>query len=188
MNDLAELFKNSGGWMEGHTSFKNGFHGNGWFEKGFIMRNPKLLTIISETQANMIKQHSPDVDYLVGPAICGSILATHIDKYFNKGFVMTTGKGEELIFDRMFIPQKGSKLVITDDLVSSGADIASNVAFLKSKGMEVLGIFVWINRQQDEFDGVKVYSLIEPPFQYYTAENCPLCKSGVPIKYENVRE
>ncbi len=54
--------------------------------------------------------------------------------------------------------------------------------------MNVLGVFVWINRQNDELNGVKVYSLIDPPFEHYKAEDCPLCKSGVPIKYQNVRE
>jgi orotate phosphoribosyltransferase len=188
MDTLTEIFKTSGGWNEGHTSFKNGFHGNGWIEKWFVIRFPKLLEEATKAQAKLVKKYAPDVELLIGPEINGSIIASHIGRHLDKTFTITKGKGAEIEFHRMYNPPVGTKVVVIDDLSFSGTDIESNVKFLKDKGMEVLGVFIWINRQKDEFDGVKVYSLIKPPFEYYTKEECPLCKSGIPVKYENIRE
>lgn len=188
MGNLTDLFKNSGGWNEGHTVFKNGFHGNGWIEKGFVIRFPKLLEEVTKEQAELVKEHAPETELIIGPEVNGAIIASHVSRYVDKPFTFTTGKNEEVQFHRMYDPPVGTKVVVIEDLVFNGTDILANIKFLKNKGMEVLGAFVWINRQKYEFDGVKVYRLIEPPFQYYTKEDCPLCKSGVSVKYENIRE
>src|SRR5260221_7913488 len=102
MDKLTGLFKTSGGWNEGHTSFKNGFHGNGWIEKGFVIRFPKLLEEVTKEQAKLVQKYAPDAELLIGPEINGSIIASHVGRHLDKPFTITQGKGEEIKFHRMY--------------------------------------------------------------------------------------
>jgi orotate phosphoribosyltransferase len=152
------------------------------------MSFPKRLDEMTKAQAELVKQYAPDVELLIGPEINGSIIASHVGRHLDKPFTITQGKGEEIKYHRMYEVPEGTKVVLIEDLVFTGTDVGANVRFLKNKGMDVQGVFVWINRQQDEFNGVKVYSLLKPPFEFYKSEDCPLCKENVPFKYENIRE
>lgn len=189
MENIEDIFKNSGGCFEGHTVFKNGFHGNGWFEKGFIIRNPILLDQLTRAQADLIKMSFPNTDLLVGPVYSGALLATHVAKHLNLELTITLGKGDEITFHHMYVPAPPRKVVVIEDMIFTGTDVKANVRFLKNKGFDVEGVCVLVNRQPETIEGVKVISVLEKPlFEYYESDKCPLCEKGVEIKYDGVRE
>lgn len=186
--EFIEILKTSGGLMSGHTSFKNGLHGNGWIEKGFIIRKPKVLDRVTHLQAEMVRDSFPEVDLLIGPIVNGSIVASFVAKHLEKEFAITVGKGPEIEFHRMHIPEKGRRVVLIEDLVFTGTDVKDNIKFLTEYGLFVQGVAVWINRQSSNLGGVQVVSLTDSPFEFYPQTECPLCKNGDPVLYSGVRE
>lgn len=189
MDSFLELLKQSGGFFEGHTVFKNGFHGNGWIEKGFIIRKPRVLDMVTRYQAEIVARNFPESELIVGPIVNGSIIASFVAKHLDKEFAITVGNDAGVEFHRMYVPKPPKKVVLIEDLIFTGHDIAANVRFLKEKGFGVEGVVVWINRQEDNIDGVKIISLLDkPPFEFYEAKDCPLCLSNTPVKYSDIRE
>lgn len=187
--NLLDILQNAGGWYEGHTSFKNGFHGNGWIEKGFVVKKPKLLELFILEQAKQISNRYPSAELLVGPAVNGAIIASHLLRILNLEFAITYGKGQEIEFHRINIPKKELKVVLIEDLVFTGKDIRDNIEFLKKYGLDVLGVSTWVNRADDLEKDFEVAKLIEvPPFEKYNQTNCPMCKSNQPVKFSNIRE
>lgn len=183
-----DIFRISGCLMEGHTEFYNGWHGNGWIDKGWIIRYPNLLEEIARRQSNQIKENFSHTDLIVGAAFNGSIIASHVARYLNTLFAHTFGKHEDITFQKMFKPPKGLKVCFVEDLIFSGTDVSDHVKFFKNYGLYLEGISVWVNRQKNTINGVKITSLINTPYKYYIKENCPLCKNNIPILFSNIRE
>jgi orotate phosphoribosyltransferase len=186
--DLLDIIKKSGGYFKGHTEFRNAQHGDGWIEKGYLVKNPVYLDLFVKAQSDQIRRFFPKVDLLVGPVVNGSIIASHISKYLQKEFAVTYDLGNGVEFHRMNLPQKNLKTVIVEDFVFTGKDVKENIVFLENYGLEVLGVSTWINRLGQDINGVKISSLIDAPFENYSHESCKLCKADVQIEYFDVRE
>jgi len=182
-----EIFQVSGGVFPGHTQFYNGWHGNGWIEKGFIIRYPNLLDEMSKRQSAAIMKTFPETNLVVGAAHNGSIIAGFTARHLNLLFAHTHGKGQEIKFHRAYVPTQPFNICLVEDLVFSGTDVADHIKFFNNGGHRPTGVCVWVNRREDNIDGVKVISLFQHPFEIYK-QDCPLCAEGVPIKYQNIRE
>lgn len=189
MNKLLEILNNSGCLKEGHTAFRNGSHGNGWIDKSSIVRNPRILDNVAKLQAKVVTSHFSDVEMLVAPIVDGAILASFIARHLGLEFAMTDKWQDGTKFHKTNIPKPPKKIVFIEDLIFTGESVKYNIEFLRSGGFEILGISAWLNRQINDLEDLKTISLLDKsPYDFYSADKCPLCKLNEPIKYEDVRE
>lgn len=185
---LQSALQKNGGWFVGHTEFRNGQHGNGWIEKGSIIQYPALLDTVLQEQSKAIAQHFPEVEMLIGSSECGAVVASFVARHLNLPLALTSTTSERVAFHRMNIPQRGTKVVLVDDLIFSGQEMRAHITFFRETGIVLLGASVWINRQPPIVEGISVISLLPPPFLTYEAAECPLCQNDVPLKYRHIRE
>ncbi len=186
--DLEQVLKNSNALHIGHTEFKNGKHGNGWLQKDLIVRNPIFLDEMAKLQADNILKSYPEVSMLLGPVTGGAIVVSHVAKYIGKEFGVILGKQDPVIFHDMNIPIKDDKVVIVEDIISSGTDMGRYINFLKKESINILGVSVWLNRQTDRISEIEVVSLLKNPFKTYEKDTCPLCAGDEKILFKNIRE
>lgn len=188
---ILRLIQENGGYFAGHTVFRNGYHAEGWIEKGALIHNPRALDYVSMVQAQHILEHFPDIELVIGTPNCGAIVAHNVARHLNVRLAFTKKDVEvvqTLEFHRMYRPPTGKKVVLIDDMVCTGHDIRQHIRFLQAYGMTLLGISVWMNRQEAVIDGITVLELLPMPFAMFPAEDCPLCQQGVEIKYHDIRE
>lgn len=103
---------------------------------------PKVRDIIEQTFVDIIKAEFNDVDVIVGTATAGighaAIIATMLDKPM--AYVRGSAKGhgrQNLIEGKI---EKGSKVVVIEDLISTGKSSIECVEILKNEEIEVLGV------------------------------------------------
>lgn len=185
---LLPYFQQNGGYFAGHTTFRNGMHGDGWLEKGAIIRDHTVLDSVAEVQARAIQTHFPEADLVLCTGECGAIVASSVARFLKLPLALTVSEGGELNFHRMHVPDSRRRVVFVDDLVFSGTDVRSHIAFLSRIGMTLVGISVWVNRQSDRINGIPVHSLMPPPFSIYAESECPLCAAHEPIVFAEIRE
>ncbi|HLE49213.1 MAG TPA: phosphoribosyltransferase family protein [Patescibacteria group bacterium] len=186
--NTKEIFIKAGAFHKGHVEFKNGMHGDGWLQKDLVVKNPIFLDDVAKLQAEKILESYPNVDLLMGPITGGAIIASHVAKYIHKEFGVILGKQDPVLFHDMNIPTPGDKVVIVEDIISSGTDMKRYLNFFKEKNVEVVGVSTWLNRQENIFNGVKVISLLGNNFNLFPKEECPFCAKGEKIEFVNVRE
>jgi orotate phosphoribosyltransferase len=186
--EFRTAFEDTQGWMIGHTAFKNGWHGDGWLEKGVLVRDPARLYTLLKHQANAIKKHFPQTELIVGIPACGAVVASFVAAHLELPLALTVTVQENLEFHRMHIPKPGLKAVLVDDLIFSGSDARAHLQFLSDHGLEVLGISAWVSRVGTELDGVPLATLMPAPFQTFSAANCPLCLQAEAIRWQDIRE
>lgn len=185
---LTSLFQQNRGWFAGHTAFRNGMHGDGWLEKGAIIRDVSLLDSFAERQAAAIRTRFPETDLIICTGECGAIVAAAVARCLGYPIAVTISEGEQLYFHRMHIPASDQRAILVDDLIFSGTEVRRHVDFLQQTGIELLGVSAWVNRQSDHIAGVPVHSLMPPPFSLFSITDCPLCQHKVPLAFTEIRE
>jgi orotate phosphoribosyltransferase len=186
--EFRSAFEDTQGWMIGHTTFKNGWHGDGWLEKGALVRDPARLYTLLKHQANAIKKHFPQTELIVGIPACGAVVASFVAAHLELPLALTVTVQDNLEFHRMHLPKPGLKAVLVDDLIFSGSDARAHLNFLSQHGLEMLGISAWVSRVGTELDGVPLATLMPVPFQTFPASSCPLCLQAEAIRWRDVRE
>jgi orotate phosphoribosyltransferase len=82
----------------------------------------------------------------------------------------------------------GTKVLIVEDLVSSGTTVRLLSQLVEELGGQVIGIgALWRRTKKSVIDGKEIFSLVSRDFPTYSVETCPLCKKGVPLNQEYVK-
>jgi orotate phosphoribosyltransferase len=88
-------------------------------------------------------------------------------------------------FQRLIRP--GSRVLLVEDLVSSGTTLDLLIELVEQLGAQVVGVGCLWRRTSVEVDGKPVFSLVSRDFPTYDPSDCPLCRKGVPLNEEFVR-
>lgn len=186
-NRALALFQNYGGFVYGHTEFKDGSHSSGYIEKMNVLKQPRVLGEIAQDLASLFAD--TEIDVVCGPVHVGAILGYSVAWHLNVPFTLTyievrTG---ETFFHRAFHP-KGKKLLFVDDFIASGENIRRNSQFFEEENVTCMGVAViGVSRNITKFQ-VPVRSLFQSPFEKVSAENCLQCLENTPLVHQNVRE
>ncbi|MBI4407030.1 MAG: phosphoribosyltransferase [Candidatus Kerfeldbacteria bacterium] len=155
-----------------------------------------LYPHIAETSAvcaQFAEQFVPfNADIVAGPALGGIILsqwtAYHLGLKTGKPILSVYAEKKEgdLQLTRGYDALvKGKNVVVVEDLTTTGGSLKQAIAAVQQAGGNVVAAAVMVNKNPtqvtSEFFGVPFFALTELPVELYSAEDCPLCKSGVPI-------
>lgn len=188
MKAPEEIFKKYGALHKGHTEFRNGLHADGWIQKDAIVKNPVALDLLTQHQANHIKEKFSKVDIILGPVTGGALIASSVARHLNKEMGVLLIKQDPIKFHPMNIPNKEEKVIIVEDTISSGVDMIRVINFLKENDIKIAGISVWMNRKGLAVKDITIITLLKNPFSTYSKEDCPLCINGNKLEYADIRE
>jgi orotate phosphoribosyltransferase len=184
--DLARALSDTGALFKGHTAFRNGLHGNGWIEKGVIIREPNRLDRFTQVQAQTIREVWGTPTLVVGAAYCGAVVASFVARHLKTDVAFVNNSSGLLDFHRMHVLAAVQRVVIVDDLICTGTDVRTVAKFLDQLGHDVLGVSAWISRSA--VLDLPCLTAGKHPFETYSADTCPLCIQSVPIDFLNIRE
>ena len=155
-----------------------------------------LYPHIAETSAvcaQFAEQFVPfKADIVAGPALGGIILsqwtAYHLGLKTGRPIlsVYAEKKDGDLHLTRGYDALvKGKNVVVVEDLTTTGGSLKQAIAAVQNAGGKVVAAAVMVNKNPTEvtsaYFGVPFFALAEMPVELYSADDCPLCQSGVPI-------
>jgi orotate phosphoribosyltransferase len=174
-----------------HFVYISGDHGSGWVDKDAIFVDLARVRTLGELLAAAVRDLKPD--YLCGPATGGLIVAQWTAAALGLPAVFadhdTTKTAGELRgrfvlrrgYDRLVA---GRRVLVVDDVVNSGHSIRETIGALRAAGGEVVGAAALVHRGNVDcagLDAPEYRYLLEHDIPEWPAEDCPLCKAGVPI-------
>ena len=151
-----EILKETGALLEGHFLLSSGRHSDRYAQNAKLLQYPDKAAEVLSVVAQKVKDL--DIDVVCGPAM--------------ENNVMTLRRGFEI--------KKGEKVLITEDVVTTGKSSMETAKVIEELGGEVIGIACIVDRRVNDIF-CPVYSAMQLEIATYEADECPLCKAGIPL-------
>ncbi len=182
MKEATEaIFEKAGAVLKGHFLLTSGLHSPVYWEKAQVLQYPenteKLCGMIA---ANFRGQ---GVQVVAGPTTPGIIIAYETARQLGvRGIFAEKDEGGVRAFRRGFHIAPGEKVLVVDDILTTGKSVREVIAAVESLGGEVAGVGVLVDRSTQPLDfGAPLYSCLRAAAITYKPEECPLCRQGVPL-------
>ena len=175
---IIELLKKSNALLEGHFLLSSGKHSDRYVQCAKLLQYPdkaaKALSVVVE------KLKDIEIDIIVGPAMGGIIVAYELGRQLDKPAIFTEREEGEMKLKRGFHIEKGQKVLIAEDVVTTGKSAYEAIRVVEEYGGIVVGIGCLANRSNGDLK-YPVYGGTKLEIKTYDVEDCPLCKEGLPI-------
>lgn len=180
MINVVDILKECDALLEGHFLLSSGKHSNKYCQCAKLMQYPdkteKVISIVSEKVKDL------GIDVIVGPAMGGITAAYELGRQLNIRAIFTERENNVMTLRRGFEIKPGERILIMEDVVTTGKSSMETAKVLEQYGGKVIGIGCILDRKVSEIE-LPLYSAVELVFDTYEEENCPLCKNGSkPIK------
>jgi orotate phosphoribosyltransferase len=178
---IETLFEEHGVILKGHFLLASGLHSNLYFEKFRILENPELTETIVESALDRIKEYEPEL--VIGPTTGGVVVAYQVAKSLGtKSFYAERGEGNNRILRRGFRFDPGTRVLVADDVMTTGGSINQTIQAVHNLAGEVVAAFVLVQRTAEIKLPVPLIPAYQTEVQAYHPGDCPLCKDGIELK------
>lgn len=190
-----EILKRTGAYhANDHILLPSGQHTGEYIEKTLVTTEASFTEGLGAVIAKHFAPWPIDIVLSTGP---GALILSHCVArahpsrptlmYGTKG--VSAGKRRVTLpaeFHRLIRP--ASKVLIVEDLISSGTTVRLLTQLVESLGGQVVGIgALWRRTKKADIDGKEIFSLVSHDFPTYPPNNCPLCKKNIPLNQEFVK-
>ena len=181
-DDILDLLKDSGAFLEGHFLLTSGRHSSVYIEKFRLMESPHYLDIVCKKMSQQF--NSNDIDIVLGAAIGGILLSSGVAKYLNKKGIFTERVEGRMELRRDFVISDKANVLIVEDIVSTGGSIFELIEVVKSCNANVAGITSIVHRSVEEIDfGHSYKPLLNHPVESWDEDHIPEWLSETPMTH-----
>lgn len=180
MVGVVEVLKECGALLEGHFLLSSGKHSNRYCQCAKLMQYPDKTEQVISLVADKVRELN--IDVVVGPAMGGITAAYELGRQLGLRAIFTERENNIMVLRRGFEIRQGERILIMEDVVTTGKSSMETAEVLKAMGGKIIGIGCIVDRMSAEIQ-LPVYSTVELEFETYEATDCPLCASGSkPVK------
>lgn len=179
--EVWEILKKTGAILGGHFLLSSGIHSDGYIQCARILQYPSYATQVIKLIADKVRHL--EMEIVVGPALGGIIVAYELGRQLNKKAMFAERKEGIMQLRRGFVIKPGEKVLITEDVVTTGKSTMEVKELVEKRGAEVIGIACIVDRRSKEYSlPLPLYSALTMNIKTYSPEECPLCQRGAPLE------
>src|SRR2546421_7000063 len=180
-DDARGAFEAAGAFLRGHFVYTSGRHGADYLEKFRILEDPRATTELAAMIAGRFGPLRPEL--VAGPTTGGIILAYEVGRQLGVDAVyVERGDQGGRVLRRGFEISRGARVLVVDDVVTTGGSLVETQACIVEAGGVVIGIGVLADRTAGRAatDG-PFFACLTVDFPSDPPGTFPLCASGVPV-------
>lgn len=180
MTDVKQILIDCEAFLQGHFLLSSGKHSNGYAQCAKILMHPdkaeQVLSVVTE------KLKGVKVDAVVGPAMGGIIVAYELGRQLGVTAMFTERENDVMTLRRGFTVEKGQKILITEDVITTGKSSLESIKALENFGVEIVGLACIVNRSgSNKLGDYPIYSAVDLQIDTFEHDNCPLCDQGLEL-------
>ena len=183
--DVLEILKSTGGLKEGHFLYASGRHGSVYIEKFNLLRNPVATSEACVGFADRFRDEK--IDVVIGPTTGGILLAFETARQLDVAAAFAERasdglSGREIRRGTTF--EAGARVLVVDDIMTTGGSIRETLAALEAHSVEVVGIAVLVDRTAGEtiFGDIPLFALASEKFESWAEDDLPDWLAAIPIE------
>jgi len=192
MMDVAQIYKDANALLEGHFLLSSGNHSQFYLQSAKVLEDPKIAALLADELAKQIKSSGVVVDTVCSPALGGILAGYELARALGVRFIFTERVGGVMSLRRGFEVRVGEKLLICEDIITTGGSAVEAMAAVEALGGEVVAFAALANRGFcQRVGGAAIskpeaklpsnkpfFALTDFDFEMYSPDSCPLCKDG----------
>jgi orotate phosphoribosyltransferase len=174
---IINILKESGVLLEGHFLLTSGRHSNKYMQCAKLFQN----TVYSEELCADLAEKFKDsnIDVVIGPAMGAVLMSYEVSRHLHVPNFFTERENGQMVLRRGFSLKKGMRVLIVEDVVTTGGSVREVMDIVRNDGAVVAGIGSVVDRSGGEITfGVPFKSVISMKIESWDADNCPLCKEA----------
>ncbi|MCI1964773.1 MAG: orotate phosphoribosyltransferase [Oscillospiraceae bacterium] len=175
-----EIFKEAGVLLEGHFKLTSGRHSSRYLQCAKIFRNTKYSEELCAALA--AKYQNEEIEVVIGPAMGAVQMAYEVSRALRcENFFTERGQDGKMALRRGFVVHPGQRVLIVEDVVTTGGSVREVMDLVQQSGGLVAGIGSIVDRTGGKIDfGVPYQAVVSLDVESWEPHDCPLCKAGAP--------
>ena len=172
--DVLAVFREAGALLEGHFILSSGRRSPVFLQKALVFSQPDLSERLCKALAEKLTATFGKIDVVAGPAVGGIIPGYELARHLKARAIFAERVDGKLAFRRGFSIAEGERVLIAEDIVTTGLSFRETVEALEKLPGEVVGGACIIDRSNGKADvGCELVSLAAVDFPDYAADDLP---------------
>ena len=177
------ILKRTNALIEGHFVLSSGLHSSKYIQCAKLLSFPFLANEICNSLAKKIKKKFKSIDLILAPAMGGVIIGYEIGKLLKKETIFCERVNGKFILRRGFHIKKGAKVLIIEDVITTGKSALECVKLIKKSKAKHLGFASIIDRSTKKSQKIKknIISHMKIEVPTYKSNQLPESLKKIPI-------
>ncbi len=186
-SEVLDLFRAAGALHDGHFRLSSGLHSGGYLQSALVLQHPAHAETLGRAVADALRDLRPTV--VLSPALGGLIIGHEVARALGVRAIFAERQDGALTLRRGFTLSPIERVVIIEDVVTTGLSTRETIACAVAAGATVVGAGSIIDRSGGTADvGVPRVALTVLKPETWPPDFCPLCKEGVPVEKPGSRK
>ncbi|MEO8456503.1 MAG: orotate phosphoribosyltransferase [Chloroflexota bacterium] len=181
--DAERLLREAGAMLEGHFQLASGKHSGLYVEKWRLLERPPETDALCTMIADWAKASGLNVELMAGPTTGGLLISYEVARHLGlRSIFAEKDEGGGRSFQRGFEIAPEQRVLVVDDVLTTGGSVRDVLDAVRKMGGEVVGVATIIDRSGGKVDfGVPYFACLSLDLPVYLPDACPLCEQGVPL-------
>ena len=177
--DAVGILQEHGAILNGHFQLPSGFHSQSYVQTSMVMQYPHIAQKIARAMSSKFAQ---EADVIMAPTAQTHVIAQEVARVRKARAIFAEKTGGAMTLRRNFRLREGERVLIVDDVITTGTLTSAAVALVQRHNARVIGVVAIVDRSTGDLPlRVPVRALISYPLQVFAADDCPLCGQHVPL-------
>jgi orotate phosphoribosyltransferase len=178
--EFFRLLEETGALHTGHFLLSSGRHSPQYIQCAQLLQHPDLAALACTTLGDRFRSARPEL--VIGPAMGGIIVAHEVGRALSARVLFAERVDGRFALRRLFEIDRGERVLIVEDVVTTGGSIHEVADLVMRAGGEIVGMCALVDRT----GGASVFpmrfeSLIALTVPTFAASDCPQCAEGAPV-------
>ena len=184
LKDSLAVLKKTKALLEGHFVLSSGLHSPQYVQCAKLLSLPKASNKFTLSLSKKIKKHIKNIDIILSPAMGGIIIGYEIGRLLNKETIFCERVEGKFKLRRGFSIKKNSRVLIVEDVITTGKSSLECVKLIKKSKAKILGFACLIDRSSKQSLKIKKHKIISQvklDVPTYKKNNLPTYLKKIPI-------
>jgi len=183
-DEILQHFRSTNALLDGHFILSSGLHSPTYLQCALALQKPSDADRFARELVNRmaLDRSIAGVETVASPAIGGLVIGFAVAQAIGVRFIWTERQNGEMTLRRGFSVRKGEKVLVVEDVITTGGSTRECMAALEQNGADIIAASSIVDRSAGRADvGVPRTSLVSLDVPSFEPAACPLCESGQPV-------
>jgi len=178
--EVLTIFRRSGALLEGHFRLSSGLHSPGYLQCALVLQHPREAEVLGAALGNLVR--SLGADTVLSPAMGGIVIGHEVARALGVRAIFAERQDGALTLRRGFALDPGEKVLVVEDVVTTGGSTRETMDVARAAGAVVVGACAIVDRSGGK-QGLDVpfHALLPMDVKTYQPDACPLCQQGIAV-------